>query len=179
MSDSAILLESMRFDFRQPKKRKYVHIGDESVLGCSMIFESEHGEINVGKRTYISGDTTLISRSLIEIGNDVTISWGVWIYDHNSHSLDWQERINDMKQLITNIKYGNNFIANKNWTVVNTKPIHICDKVWIGFNAIILKGVTIGEGAIVGAGSVVTKNVPAYTVVAGNPARIVKRLSKC
>lgn len=53
----------------------------------------------------------------------------------------------------------------------------ICsNKVWIGFNAIILKGVTIGEGAIVAAGAVVTKDVPAWTVVAGNPAVVVKKL---
>ena len=56
------------------------------------------------------------------------------------------------------------------------KPIVIKDKAWIGFNSIILKGVTIGEGAIVGAGSVVTKDVPPYTIVAGNPARIVREI---
>lgn len=53
------------------------------------------------------------------------------------------------------------FIAHKNWDVVNSKPITICNDAWIGMNCIILKGVTIGEGAIVGAGSVVTKDVPA------------------
>jgi galactoside O-acetyltransferase len=57
------------------------------------------------------------------------------------------------------------------------KPVKIEDKVWIGFNSIILKGVTVGEGAIVGAGSVVTKDVPPYTIVAGNPARIIRELT--
>lgn len=56
------------------------------------------------------------------------------------------------------------------------EPIIIGDDAWIGFNAIILKGVTIGEGAVVGAGAVVTKDVPPYTVVAGNPAGVVKKL---
>ena len=51
-------------------------------------------------------------------------------------------------------------------------------KVWIGFNAIILKGVTIGEGAVVGAGSVVTKDVLPWTVVAGNPARLIREISE-
>ena len=69
-------------------------------------------------------------------------------------------------------------IYNKNWSVVNTKPITIKDKVWIGMNVIILKGVTIGEGAVIGAGSVVTQDVPAWSVVAGNPAKVVKRISK-
>jgi galactoside O-acetyltransferase len=62
----------------------------------------------------------------------------------------------------------------KNWTGVKHAPIIIKDKAWIGFNCIILKGVTIGEGAVVGAGSVVTENVPDYAVVAGNPARLIR-----
>ena len=61
----------------------------------------------------------------------------------------------------------------KNWENVKSAPIKIKDKAWIGFNSIILKGVTIGEGAIVGAGSVVTKDVADYTIVAGNPAVVV------
>jgi acetyltransferase-like isoleucine patch superfamily enzyme len=56
------------------------------------------------------------------------------------------------------------------------KPVKINDRVWIGFNSIILKGVTIGEGGIVGAGSVVTKDVPPYTIVAGNPARVIREI---
>ena len=56
------------------------------------------------------------------------------------------------------------------------RPIVIEDKVWIGINSTILPGVTIGYGAIVGAGSVVTKDVPAMTIVAGNPARIIKAI---
>jgi galactoside O-acetyltransferase len=60
---------------------------------------------------------------------------------------------------------------------VHLAPVKIQDKVWIGFNAIVLKGVTIGEGAVVGAGAVVTRNVPAYTVVAGNPARPIRELT--
>ena len=77
---------------------------------------------------------------------------------------------------MNDIRNGRNFIQNKDWSVVNSNPIKICDDVWIGMNVIILKGVTVGEGAIVGAGSVVTKDVPAWTVVAGNPARVVKVL---
>ena len=59
---------------------------------------------------------------------------------------------------------------------VKIAPIIIKDHAWISYNVSILKGVTIGEGAIVGAGSVVAKDVPAWSVVAGNPARVVKML---
>ena len=64
----------------------------------------------------------------------------------------------------------------KDWTHVKTNPITIQDKSWIGMHSIILEGTTIGTGAVVGAGSVVTRDVPPYTVVAGNPARIIKTL---
>jgi acetyltransferase-like isoleucine patch superfamily enzyme len=58
---------------------------------------------------------------------------------------------------------------------LKTAPVKIADNVWIGMNALILKGVTVGENSVVAAGSVVTKSVPANTVVAGNPAAVVKK----
>ncbi|WP_263358973.1 acyltransferase [Acidicapsa ligni] len=64
----------------------------------------------------------------------------------------------------------------KDWKTVILKPVRICDKSWIGLNAIVLKGVEIGEGAVVAAGSVVTKNVPSWTVVAGNPAKVIREI---
>ena len=64
-----------------------------------------------------------------------------------------------------------------NWDQVNSKPIFIKKNAWIGMRSIILKGVTVGEGSIVAAGSVVTKDVPDYTLVAGNPAVIKKKLN--
>ena len=66
----------------------------------------------------------------------------------------------------------------KNWEVVKSKEIAIENDVWIGMKSIILKGVTIGEKSIVAAGSVVTKSVPANTIVAGNPAKVVKHLKE-
>jgi galactoside O-acetyltransferase len=66
----------------------------------------------------------------------------------------------------------------KDWSNVVCRPVIIQDKAWIGFNVIILKGVTIGTGAIVGAGSVVTKDVPAYCIAGGNPARVIRELSQ-
>ena len=60
---------------------------------------------------------------------------------------------------------------------IRTAPVRIADNVWIGMNAVILKGVTIGENSVVAAGSVVSKSVAANTVVAGNPAVVVKELA--
>ena len=95
------------------------------------------------------------------------ISYECIITDHDSHSIDSEKRKNDLS------KFKNNQMM---WHEVNSKPIHIKNNAWIGTRSIILKGVTIGEGAVVAAGSVVTKDVPDYTLVAGNPAEIKKKL---
>lgn len=101
------------------------------------------------------------------MGDDVVISWGVTIVDHNSHSVDAEERLAD----VTDWKNGH-----KDWANVTIAPVTIKARAWIGFNAIVLKGVTIGEGAVVAAGAVVTKDVPPYSVAAGNPARVIRTL---
>ena len=155
----------------------YVEIGKDSIVSGTFIFESETGRISVGEHSYIGGGT-FISRSSIEIGNNVTIAWGGTVYDHDSHSQNYLDRRRDIDDELNDLRTGQHFIAHKDWSHVVAKPIKICDDAWIGMNVIILKGVTIGEGAIVGAGSVVTKDVPAWTVVAGNPARVVKTLPR-
>ncbi len=118
----------------------------------------------------------MICRNKIVIEDNVFIAWGSTIYDHNSHSLDYRDREEDILQQLRDYRLGQSFIANKNWEVVDSKPILIKSNAWIGMNCIILKGVTIGEGAIVGAGSVVTKDVPDWTVAGGNPAKVIKVL---
>lgn len=176
VSDKAILLDSVNFDVREKRDNIIVKIGAESMIGCNFIFETKTGKVKIGERSYIGGGTNLIARSDITIGDDVTMAWGIWVYTHDSHSLDWNERVKDIARQNEDYRAGRNFIASKDWSVVKTAPIRICDKAWIGMNAIILKGVTVGEGAVVGAGSVVTHDVPAWSVVAGNPARVVKML---
>jgi acetyltransferase-like isoleucine patch superfamily enzyme len=64
----------------------------------------------------------------------------------------------------------------KDWTHVVVKPVRICDKAWVGLNVIILTGAEIGEGVVVAAGSVVTKSVQPWTIVAGNPARVIREI---
>jgi len=180
-SNTTIFLSSFFIDVRDPlklQKRKYVEIGNDSMLGCKLIFEKQTGCIEIGDRSYVGEGTNIISINSVKIGNDVTIAWGCTIYDHNSHSVYWRERKNDTLQCIKDYQKTGNFIENKNWSNVKSSPIKICDKVWIGFDCVILKGVTIGEGAVVGARSVVTKDVQPYTVVAGNPAKVVKTLEE-
>ena len=158
-----------------PAPKLYLSIGNDCIVSGNFIFESRNGIVKIGNHSFIGG-STFISRSGIEIGDNVTIAWGGTFYDHDSHSLDYMKRRKDIDDELNDIRNGRNFILNKDWSVVNSKPIKICDDAWIGMNVIILKGVTVGEGAIVGAGSVVTKDVPAWTVVVGNPARVVKHL---
>lgn len=170
------LLNSFKLILNFPmESKKYLTVGTDTILDCVVTFESQEGEVHIGDRSYV-GNSQLISRSRIEIQNDVFIAWGCYLYDHDSHSLDYKERENDIMQQLKDYRAGISFIENKNWTVVNSKPIKICSNAWIGMNSIILKGVTVGEGAIVAAGSVVTKDVPAWCVVAGNPARVVKEI---
>jgi acetyltransferase-like isoleucine patch superfamily enzyme len=180
VDESTILLETFNVEIRDSNfiYKDVLKIGGDCLLACQIIFEKNSGKVTIGDRTYIAGKTSLISVSSIEIGKDVIISWGCTIYDHNSHSIYWDERKNDTLQSISDYKNTGNFILNKNWDVVKSKPIKIGDKVWIGFDCVILKGVTIGEGAVIGARSVVTKDVPPFAVVAGNPAKIIKYIDR-
>lgn len=160
-----------------PEKGKtYVSIDENTLIGGNIIFETEKGSLTIGARTQISGGATIICRSNDIIGNDVIIAGGTILYDHDSHSIFFEKRKNDVIQVINDSMKYHNPLKNKDWSSVKALPIIIKDKVWIGRNVIVLKGVTIGEGAVIGAGSVVTHDVPEYTVVAGNPAKVVKHI---
>lgn len=174
----AILLNSIsfRFDVNRVDNAPSVAIAAGAMVGCNFIFESDQGKISIGEKTFVGPRTNLISRESITIGKFVFIAWGCYVYDHNSHSLHWRDRYNDLEMQIKDYKASGNYVLNKDWRQVGSAPIVIEDRVWIGFESVILKGVRIGEGAIVGARSVVTKNVDPWTVVAGNPARVVKVL---
>ena len=156
-------------------KKKYLKIGNDSILDCSIIFESQTGEVIVGNRSFI-GNSHIICKNKVIIEDDVLIAWGCYLYDHNSHSISFKERRFDFNKILINYTKGINLLSHKNWNSVDSKPIKICSKSWIGMNCIILKGVTIGEGAIVAAGSVVIKDVDPWTIVGGNPAKIIKNL---
>ncbi len=144
-------------------------IGSESMIEGRLCFDKDSSEIRIGNRTFIGGNSTLIASQKIEIGNNVLVAWGCTFMDHNAHSLNWNERKDDVLNWFTKTPV---------WKNVISKPIVIKDHAWIGFNSIILKGVTIGEGAIVAAGSVVIKDVEPFTLVGGNPAQKIKDLER-
>lgn len=155
--------------------KKYLITGKDSILSCNIIFESEQGLVTIGNKNSIGG-STIICRENITFEDNIFISWGCTICDHGFHSLNYLERRNDFDQILKNTQSAQNVNINKNWKTVNSKPIKICSDVWIGMNCTIMKGVTIGKGAIVGANSVVTKDVSEFTVVGGNPAKVIKTL---
>ena len=151
----------------QQDRSKIVIKGDTFVRGELLIYK-HGGEIAIGEYCFIGENTRIWSAKGIKIGDRVLISYNVSIHDSNDHPIDSELRSEHFKEIL--------FRGHVASIDLNEKEIKIEDDAWIGFNATILKGVTVGKGAIVGASSVVTKDVPPYTVVAGNPARIVKTL---
>ena len=160
------LAPSAKIDFRglsgRPPSR--ISIGDRSIFQGQIISDREGSTVSIGSNTFI-GASWLICAQRIDVGNDVLISWGCTIVDHHSHAVTWSERSRDVSEW---------YDGRKSWTHVRAAPIVISDKAWVGFNSIILAGVTIGEGGVVGCGSVVTKDVEPYTIVGGNPARFIR-----
>lgn len=125
---------------------------------------------SVGKYSVIEG------KKFIEIGEHSAIGSFVHIWGHGGVTIGNRVLIASHTTItsLTHDYSGENVRFGK----IIAKPVVINDDAWIGTHAVIMPGVTIGKGAIVGAGSIVTKNVEAYTVVVGNPARFVKSISK-
>ncbi len=140
-------------------------LGDDVRLsGRSCFYFMSHvdtrPEIVVGRNVFIGNGCTFAAARSIRIGNDCLFGPEVRVHDNDGHPLDPARRRRGEPS-------GPDGIA----------AVTIGDGVWIAAQAIILKGVTIGENAVVGAGAVVTADVPPGTVVAGNPARVVRTLS--
>ena len=135
--------------------------------GCSFSI-GENGQCSIGDFTLLNG-ALIMAEEDIDIGSHCLISWNVGVADSDFHPLQPAQRLIDAQALAPYLK--NRPPRPK----LKTAPVKIADNVWIGMNAIILKGVTIGENSVVAAGSVVTKSVPPNTVVAGNPALVVKQ----
>lgn len=125
---------------------------------CSLVVSGK-GELMIGNNVGMSS-TAIVCQNKIVIGNNVNLGGGTVIYDTDFHSLDPAHR-RDPKQDGANTR---------------TEPVIIGNDVFIGGHSTILKGVTIGEGAVIGACSVVTRDVPAYEVWGGNPAKRIRNV---
>ena len=149
-----------------------ISVGAGSVLSGRLLIFPHDGKISIGRDCYLGENSRIWSAASIEIGDRVLISHNVNIHDTNAHSIDPQIRYRHFVETMTT------GFPRENTVDIVSSPIVIGDDVWIGFNSIILKGVKIGRGVIVAAGSVVTKDIPEFSIVAGNPAKIVKDISK-
>lgn len=118
-------------------------------------------EIQIGNHVFIGDGCTLSAAARIAIGDHCLIAANVRIHDNDGHPLDAARRA-----------------AGDPLTAREIKPVVIEDGVWLAAGAVVLKGVTIGARSVVGAGAVVTDDVPADSVVAGNPAKVVRRLAQ-
>ena len=169
LRDSVCLGQDSRISYKDihMKKGCRIDVGNNSLVEGGIFFDREQASVKIGDRSFIGGASALVCAGGIIVGDDVLISWGCTIIDHNSHSIVWSERRGDV------IKWAR---GEKDWSKVPVDKVVIENKVWVGFNSIILKGLTVGEGAIIGAGSVVTKDVAPYTIVAGNPARFIREI---
>lgn len=129
-------------------------LGDYSVVEDFCCINNAVGNLHIGHHTRIGLHNTIIGP--VHIGNHVNLAQGVVASGLNHNFQDTTKRIDEQG--------------------VSTFPITIHDDVWIGANSVITAGVTIGRHSVVAAGSVVTKDVPEYSVVAGSPARVIKTL---
>jgi maltose O-acetyltransferase len=131
------------------------HVGENSIIEPP--FYCSYGQnIHLGDQVFLNVLCTILDCNEVRIGNHVMIGPGVQIYTA-AHDLQAEAR-------------------NQGWEVA--EPIVIEDNVWLGGSAILRPGVRVGRNAVVGAGAVVSRDVPANTVVAGNPARVIRDIEQ-
>jgi acetyltransferase-like isoleucine patch superfamily enzyme len=167
--DSTVQFSSYAQIQNLSENRNSIRIGANSNIEGLIMVYPYGGEIEIGQYCSLSQHSRIISNQRILIGNRVLIAHNVNIIDNNSHPLDAKAR---HKDFIESYEIG----MQKH--DLNESSIIIGDDVWIGHNSTVFKGVTIGEGAIIGSCSVVTKDVQAWTVNVGNPLRIIRYLPK-
>ena len=129
-------------------------LGDYSVVESFACINNAVGDVVIGDHTRIGLHNTIIGP--VEIGNHVNLAQGITVTALNHNFSDTNKRIDEQG--------------------VSTTPVTIEDDVWVGANAVILPGVTIGEHCVVAAGAVVTKDIPPHSLVAGVPAKVIKQI---
>lgn len=143
-------------------------IGKHSLIQGELLTFAHGGEIKIGEWCYVGEGTRIWSAASIEIGNRVLISHSANIFDNLTHPLRATARHEQIRQIFTR--------GHPRDISLDESPVRIGDDAWIGAGAMVLRGVTVGKGGIVAAGAVVTKDVPAFSIVAGNPAVLIREI---
>lgn len=160
---SFILLRSERPDAVTYAPGAHTYLGTMFDVGPS-------GRVTLGEHALVHG-ARIISDSLVEIGDYALLSWNVVLMDSYRVPRDPAAR----RRVLRDLPRRDPRALPPDG---GAKPVKLEPNVWIGFDSCVLPGVTIGRGSVVGARSVVTEDVPAYTVVAGNPARPIRELER-
>jgi acetyltransferase-like isoleucine patch superfamily enzyme len=145
--------------------RDRVTIGEDSVVRGILRNEAS-GRIQIGRFVYVGDGALLSAAGQVRVDDGVLIAHGAQILDNDSHPVDAAEREAHFRSLLG---YHDGVRV-----TLPAVPVHLERRCWIGLNAIVLKGVTVGVDSIVAAGAMVTRDVPTGVVVAGNPAAVVK-----
>jgi acetyltransferase-like isoleucine patch superfamily enzyme len=146
-----------------------IDIGARSMIRGELFIFAHGGRIKIGEDCYIGENSRIWSGGCITIGNHVLVSHNVSIMDNLTHPINPLARRRQIRAIYET--------GHPQDIELDDQPVVIADDAWIGAHAVVLRGVTIGERAIVAAGAVVTKDVPPNTIVAGNPARVIRELS--
>lgn len=169
LADTAHLETAYSFLLYRSRVRDAVRIGEGSTVYIGVMFDvGPRGRVHIGNYSLINGAWFICDRK-IEIGDHALISWNVVFMDSYRVPRDPAARRRLLKQVP----------AAQPRRILGpgpARPIRVERNVWIGFDCCILPGVTIGEGSIVGARSVVVEDVPPFTIVAGNPARVIRKI---
>lgn len=147
----AIIHHSVRMD--TPPYRKF-RLGDYSVVESFACINNAVGDVIIGNHTRIGLHNTIIGP--VTIGSHVNLAQGITITALNHNFDDSEKRIDQQG--------------------ISTKEVVLEDDIWVGANAVILPGVTIGKHAVVAAGAIVTKDVPPHSLVAGVPAKVIRQI---
>jgi len=171
---NSILLDSFNIAGRIESGHTYLKTGNDCMLGAVFEFVSPYSRVTIGERVYIGGGTRVICSQEVVFGNDILVAWGCTFIDHDSYPEDAETRKAVISDKMKKFRQGVPDWDMPEGGTIFSGRITIGDNAWIGMNCVILKGVTIGEGAVVGGCSVVTEDVEPWSVVIGNPARRIR-----
>ena len=171
IDETAYVQTSFSFHLYRSAEPEGVRIGRGASVYLGTMFDvGRHGRVAIGAFTLVNG-ARIVCDAAIEIGDCCLISWNVVLMDTYRLPRDVAKRRRALQRVPR-------LDPRRAETGVPGRPIRIGPNVWIGFDACVLPGVTIGAGSIVGARSVVSADVPPGTVVAGNPARVIRALEE-